>query len=282
MKSTTPGSDTNLSDTQGISPPSETRKKRTWIDRLLPGKRGVVCRHCGSSDVRLSHKTPSDSQQLIYRCRTCHHHFKVVSKHPPLPAMISAALFILVVVGVSASFFMSATPDADYRPRVDMQDSAALARLEAAARNGNAQAQYDLGKAYWQHDDYLHAFPLIKTAAAQGQKDAQYLLGTLYFSGHGTVQNYLAAMEQFTKAAEQGHLEAQYQLGMFYRDGLAGPSNRESAYVWLNIAAAQGHADALMRRDKLMMAMSSDEIRRAQEASAQMHQRISNLVAAKQ
>lgn len=257
-------------------PPTPTLapSHKSFIAALLPGKERVTCRHCGSTDVRPSHKASPGSEHVVYRCRACKHHFKVVSARPRIQAMASVGLFLLVVAGVVASFFMSAPPEVVYQPRVDMQDSQAVAMTQAAAKKGDIQAQYDLGWAYWQRDEYQQALPLIKSAASRGHVEAQYLLGQAYLHGKGTVQNYRAALEQFTLAAEQSHLEAEYQLGIFYRDGLATPRNRETAYVWLNIAAAQGHADALAMRDRLTMVMKGEEILRAQEASAQMHQKL--------
>lgn len=260
-------------------PPTPTLapSHKTFIASLLPGKEKVTCRHCGSTDVRPSHKATPGSEHVVYRCRACKHHFKVVSTRPRIQAMVSVALFLLVAGGVATSFFMSGTPEVVYQPRVDMQDSQAVAKTQAAAQKGDIQAQYDLGWSYWQRDDYLQALPLIKAAASRGHAEAQYLLGQAYLHGRGTVQNYRAALEQFTLAAEQSHLEAEYQLGIFYRDGLATPRNRETAYVWLNIAAARGHADALALRDRLTLVMKGEEILRAQEASTQVHKRLSAL-----
>jgi TPR repeat protein len=182
---------------------------------------------------------------------------------------------------VAISFFMSATPEVEYQPRVDMRDSVVVAKTQAAARKGDVQSQYDLGWTYWQRDDYSQALPLIKAAASQGHVEAQYLLGQAYLHGRGTVQNYRAALEQFTQAANQGHLDAEYQLGIFYRDGLATPRNRETAYVWLNIATARGHADALALRDRLSRIMTGEEILRAPEASTETHKRLNGQVPAK-
>ena len=281
MKPSTPESETGLSDTLDPPAKSPAPTKKISIASLLPGKGGVTCRHCGSTDVRPSHKATADSQHVVYRCRACKHHFKAVSARPRIHAAISVVLFLLVVVGVAASFFMSATPEVIYQPRVDMQDSQALAKKQAAAGKGDIQAQYDLGWAYWQHGDYANALPWIKAAASRGHVEAQYQLGLAYLNGQGTVQNYRAALEQFTQAADQGHLEAQYQLGIFYRDGLATLRNRETAYVWLNIAAARGHIDALALRDRLTMVMSGEEISRAQETSAQLHKRLGGTEPAK-
>ena len=250
------------------------------LGKLLPGQEPVVCRYCGSTDVRPSHKAHAGTHHIVYRCRNCKQHFKVSIRRrfPSIPPTLGISLFVVVVLVASAAFYLSADDAGQaYLPDVTTADSGALAQLEQAAVKGNAQAQYDLARAKELKDDFVAAFSWASAAAQQGHRNAQHLLGTYYLHGQGTVQNYRAAMEQFTKAAEQGHLEAQYQLGLFYRDGLASPPDKETAYVWLNIAAARGHADGLVARDKLMLAMTGDEISRAQEASAKLHQQFRQL-----
>lgn len=281
MRPHTPGNEPGLAEpahaSEGGTPAAW---KRFSLAALLPGREAVKCRHCGSTDVRPSHKATSKSEYVVYRCRSCKHHFKVVSAKPRSQAMVSIVLFLLVVAGVGVSLFMSADPVAEH-PRFDTQDSRALAKTEAAAKKGNVQAQYDLGWSYWQRDDYAKALPLLRSAAERGHIEAKYLLGLAYLNGRGTVQNYRAALEQFTQAADHGHLEAQFQLGIFHRDGLATPPDREAAYMWLNIAAARGHAEALAMRERLTMIMKGEEIMRAQEASTETHKRLAGKAPAK-
>jgi DNA-directed RNA polymerase subunit RPC12/RpoP len=250
--------------------------KTNVLAALLPHKEAITCRHCGSTDVRVSHKATGSSEYVVYRCRACKHHFKVVSARPRIQAVLSVGVFLLILAGVVVSFFIDSAPEeVEYLPRVDVANGAALAKAQSAAKRGDAQAEYDLGLTHWHNENYKEALPLLRAAAAHGHAEAQYLMGMAYLEGHGIVQNYRGAMEHFTKAAEQGHLEAEYRLGIFHRDGLAAPRDRETAYVWLNVAAAQGHMEALAQRERLTMAMSGEEILRAQEASARMHEKLS-------
>lgn len=254
--------------------------KGTALSALFPPKETIACRHCGSTDVRPSHKTSSSSGYVIYRCRNCKHHFKVASPRSRIQAYLSIGLFLLIVAGVAASFILTSDPEVEYQPRVDARDPVALNKAVTSAKQGDPQAQYDLGLTYWHDTNYAEALPLLRAAAEKGHDDAQYLLGMAYTEGQGIVQNYRGAMEYFTKAAQQGHLEAEYRLGIFHRDGLATPQNRETAYAWLNVAAARGHPDALAARDRLAMIMTGEEIIRAQEASAHLHEKLSGKVPA--
>lgn len=244
----------------------------------------VKCRHCGSSNVRVSTRSSGSEEHVTYRCHDCKRHFRIHSAGASRQNLIAAGAFLALVLISVGTFIYLASDDGEdfagnveYQPAVDMGDQASLAQTQQAARQGNAQAQYDLGWAHWQRSEYLAALPWIKAAAAQGHAEAEYMLGMAYLEGHGTVQNYRTALEHFGSAAQRAHLEAQYRLGLFYRDGLGTPASKESAYVWLNVAAARGHDDALHYRDKLAAAMSSDEIHRAQEASAQTLARFGNM-----
>ncbi len=246
----------------------------------------VKCRHCGSSDIRISRRSSGSTSHATYRCEACKRHFRAQIERPAKQGLIAATSFLALLLISAGSFLYLASdhetedpPIMSYQPTVDMQNQGALEKIQNAARQGSPQAQYNLGSAYWQRGEYLKALPWIKAAAGQGHTEAEYMLGMAYLEGHGTVQNYRFALEQFTRAAQHAHLEAQYRLGLFYRDGLATPPSKENAYIWLNIAAARGHDDALQYRDKLTAAMSTDEINRAQEASTHTLAKLSNVAA---
>jgi TPR repeat protein len=242
----------------------------------------IKCRHCGSTQVRPSHKSSGTSSRTLYRCQACKRHFRVGSGRSRIQYVFAGVvLLVLVLIGLLVSQLMTDTAEVAYQPRVDMLNRAALAKTQQDAKQGNTQAQYDLGWTYWQNAEYQQALPWIKAAAEHGHSEAEYLLGMAYLNGRGTLQNYHAALEQFTKAAEHNHLEAEYRLGIFYRDGLATPPNKEAAYLWLNIAAARGHEEALHYRDKLAFAMTTEEITHAQEASAKAMTKLSVPAASK-
>ncbi len=250
---------------------------KNLVASILPGKQQLVCRHCGSTDVRPSHKGAGSSDAVVYRCRTCKRHFKVSTTSKAIPAAVGIGIFLLVAAVVVTGFIFTASPGSSPQAEIETRDHRALDVIEADAKKGNVQAQYDLGLAHWYHGDYPQAMPWLKLAADNGNADAQYLLGVAYLQGNGTVQNYRAAMEQFEKAANRGHLEAEYKLGIFYRDGLATAPDKEKAYIWFNVAAAQGHTDALVMRQKLTMAMTGDQLIHAQEASAQLHKKLNGV-----
>ena len=232
----------------------------------LPEKVAPKCPYCGSLRVRPSSRRSSAKTHIRYRCEACKRHFKTVPMR--WRALVVAALIVVPVALVAFGLYLGRSPEIDFQPPPDALQQEALASKLEAAKNGDVQTQYELGQAYWKRGEYRQALPLIELAAGAGHPDAEFLLGTAYLSGRGTLQNYRAALEHFKIAAQLGHLEAQYQLGLLYREGLAAPRDKESAYLWLNIAAARGHEEALVDRDRLGLNMTTEQINRAQEASA--------------
>lgn len=61
--------------------------------------------------------------------------------------------------------------------------------------------------------DASKAFEWFKKAAEQGNAEAQFFLGRSYFEGSGVEEDPQKAMEWLEKAAEQGNADAQNKLG---------------------------------------------------------------------
>jgi len=244
-------------------------------------KRALKCIFCGSTQVRLSKKQRNSQSQLIYRCQTCKKHFKVGVPRFPTRHIAAGAFVALILVGLVVSPLLRNSAEVDNQPELFQLEGAELEAAQAAAKRGDPQAQYSLGRNYWNQNAYPQAMAWIKAAAGQRHPDAEYLLAMAYLEGHGTTQNYRSALEQFTLAAQHGHTEAQFQLGMLYKDGTGIPRNYETAYIWLNVAAARGHAEASIQRDKITRLIPVEEISRAQQASTEMLARFSGVQAVK-
>ena len=123
-----------------------------------------------------------------------------------------------------------------------------IAKFRAAAKQGDADAQYKLGRAYSHgyvvDKDPHKAVELWRKAAEQGNADAQYALGISYMEGDGVRKNRRKGAEWFRKAAEQGNADAQSSLGYVYMRGYGVRKNRRQAVEWYRKAAEQGHARA--------------------------------------
>jgi TPR repeat protein len=140
----------------------------------------------------------------------------------------------------------SPTPHPAIMPEVKEKD--ALADLKELARQGNANAQFNLGLCYSDGDgvdkDQVEAVKWYRKAAEQGFADAQFNLGVCYSDGEGVIKDAGEAVKWYRKAAEQGHASAQFNLGLCYSDGDGMDKDQVEAVKWYRKAAEQGFADA--------------------------------------
>ena len=74
-------------------------------------------------------------------------------------------------------------------------------------------ADFQKGMAAALSGDYATALKEWTTLAEQGDADAQYNLGRLYSNGNGVLQDYKTAAKWYTLSAEQGTAKAQFLLG---------------------------------------------------------------------
>lgn len=138
-----------------------------------------------------------------------------------------------------------------------------LAKLEADAEKGDAEAQTDLGILYYRGrgvpKDYAKAVELWRKAAAQGDAQAENNLGEAHEAGAGVPQNYEEAAKWNLKAAEQGHPVAQFELGGMYATGRGVSRDLVKAYVWSSLAAERDIKPAKANLDKIAGQMTPDE-----------------------
>jgi TPR repeat protein len=124
-----------------------------------------------------------------------------------------------------------------------------FASLRLAAEAGDAEAQFKLGRMYFDGDrvekDYHEAAEWIHQAAWQSHVLAQAFLGWMYYDGAGVEKNDHEAVEWYRKAAERGDVSAQFSLGRMYYfgEGIV-VKNHRKAVEWYSRAAEQGDADA--------------------------------------
>ncbi len=100
----------------------------------------------------------------------------------------------------------------------------------------------------------------IQALAEQGDANAQWSLGTLYFAGDSVPQDYQKAYRWFRSAADHGHALAQRSLGTMYRQGLGVPQDALQAYVWYSLGAMQGSERARIARDEVAMLLTAEQV----------------------
>jgi TPR repeat protein len=128
-------------------------------------------------------------------------------------------------------------------------DELDLKTVQAQAAQGNALAEYELGKAYHLGhglpQDFVKAAELYRKAAAQGNAKAMYNLGYIFLHGQGVTLDNLAAFQWFQKSADLGLAAAELQIGLDYCFGDEGiKKDYAAAAKWLTLAAKQENVPA--------------------------------------
>lgn len=112
------------------------------------------------------------------------------------------------------------------------------------AESGDAQAQFELGRAYEdgkdvpQDDD--HAVEWFRKSAVQGNAQAQNSLGVMYAQGRGVQRDRAEAVRWYRKAAKQGLPEALYNVAIAYYNGEGEEHNTVMACTWMMMAQRKG------------------------------------------
>jgi len=108
-----------------------------------------------------------------------------------------------------------------YGTKKDYEKSYACFTL--AAEQGNARAQYELGRFHEQgwlgYINHVKMAECFLMAADNGYPMAQFEAAELYAMGHMVDQNWDKAMAYYHKAAEQGEVNALLKLGKYYLKG---------------------------------------------------------------
>ncbi|WP_416899049.1 MAG: tetratricopeptide repeat protein [Minwuia sp.] len=91
---------------------------------------------------------------------------------------------------------------------------------------------------------YSQAVALLRPEAEKGYPDAQFLLGRAFWEGKGVERDPVRAVQLFESASSRGHVEAAMLAHAAYRDGTGVPRDPARAMAFLKVAADGGEADA--------------------------------------
>jgi len=80
----------------------------------------------------------------------------------------------------------------------------------------------------------------LRSAAAAGDRNAQYTLGRMYYNGRGVQKDYATAAKWFREAANNGHIRAASSLASMYSDGKGVPQDYAEALRLLEPGTAEG------------------------------------------
>ena len=130
--------------------------------------------------------------------------------------------------------------------KANSEFNAHFEELRKKANEGDAQAEYELGKKYdpsecgsIENDEEM--FKWYRMSAEQGYAEAQLKLGTAFMNGTGVSVDYEEAVKWFHKAAEQGLSDAEMALGFMYGEGFGIKKDLIEAYKWNSKSAEQGN-----------------------------------------
>jgi TPR repeat protein len=131
--------------------------------------------------------------------------------------------------------------------KVDGQPTSTATRsMVARAEGGDAHAQTDAALAFLRGDgvdaDPMAAARWSQAAADQGDPNAQFILGSLY--AQGVKPDPQRAVRWFTNAALRGNAKAMHNLAMAYLNGQGVAKDSAAAINWLVKAANGGYRDS--------------------------------------
>src|SRR6267154_1485161 len=125
-----------------------------------------------------------------------------------------------------------------------------MAAVQSAAQQGNANAQYVLGAAYWNGQagmpkDMTKACYWLLKSAQGGNAEAQCEIAGAYLGGAAGFQtDYSEGIKWLHRAIDQGNASAKAALGFCYAEGNKGlPQDYKEAVKWYLEAANAGDAN---------------------------------------
>lgn len=122
-----------------------------------------------------------------------------------------------------------------------------FATLHKRAKEGNAEAQYELAKAYYTgtgvQKDSKQGLEWLRKSAEQGHPGAEFALSVLYRKGE--LNDPKQGLVWLRQSAAHNNATAEFELGCLFRDGEGGVSkNPHEAALWLRKAARQQNQPA--------------------------------------
>ena len=147
---------------------------------------------------------------------------------------------------------------------VDADPMAAARWSQAAADQGDPNAQFILGSLYAQgvKPDPQRAVRWFTTAALRGNAKAMHNLAMAYLNGQGIAKDSAAAINWLVKAANGGYRDSAFDLAVLYERGEGVARSPQDALKWYDTATALGDSQAAARAKFLRTQLSQVATRR--------------------
>lgn len=210
-----------------------------------------ICKSCGTACFMTSHTANAD--EIAYKIFNSFAEFipelykKIDEDGKKTRARIDSAEKNIINLNTNIQSLRTATAPPQTVNGTIPDKEKAIHDLIAAAEQGDANAQYKLGKRYYYGTGVTKnidkALKWFKLAAEKDDADAQFMLGYCYYNGEGVDKNRVEAFKWFRLAAEKSLALAQYMLGVHYT-GYGADRNYAEAVKWFRLSAEQGFPDA--------------------------------------
>jgi TPR repeat protein len=132
---------------------------------------------------------------------------------------------------------------------VHVNSPLSMTELTKAASAGDADAQFELGKRYYQgvgvQVNHEEAFKYYLMAAEQNHPAGLRGLGEMFeLESDESPEKLDMAIKLYHQAADLGDLIAEYNLGVFYQYGTGVEVNKKTSAMYLERAASKDHPSA--------------------------------------
>jgi TPR repeat protein len=130
------------------------------------------------------------------------------------------------------------------KDNANQTDEEEINRLLEETEIGNSEKQFSLYNYYSGKDNQPEALKWLTKAARGGNEEAQYTIGKHYFMGTLVNQDYKESERWFNLAAQKGHPVALYNLGIMNLKGVGVEENTPKAIQWFEKALDKGYTSA--------------------------------------
>ncbi|WJN58909.1 tetratricopeptide repeat protein [Pseudomonas sp. SO81] len=119
-------------------------------------------------------------------------------------------------------------------------------------------------------EELPQALAACQEMAKQGDTQAQYELGEFFYDGQRTPRDLPQALHWFEQSSLQGNAQAQLRLGNMFFHGEGVPANNVQAYIVLKMAAVNGSDEAMDSADQVAERMQREELQAASQVLGQI------------
>jgi len=165
--------------------------------------------------------------------------------------LIVAIIFVVLTSGCETLGLIKSDSSSDQSELKLKEDAAKKAAADQALRDA------------FRADALKSQNTPMERLAAQGNASAQYSLGREFEQGKIRQQNYSEAIKWYRLSAAQGNLEAQSALGEMYNEGRGVIKNQEEAARWWKLAAINSETTKQKNKEKLKIDQDYLELVRA-------------------